>query len=436
MLQTLSTVLNRKALLSGTTIALVDQALLSGVNFIIGLMFIKLSTKLDYGVYIQLYSLLLLSQSLQNALATSPLVSLGPKRFARGMQALAAHIFWMQSIASLALAIAAFSGVTIAIGFFELPGLDPHTAFVFSLAIIGQWLHEYSRAYNFLRLLPHHALLTSITYSLVLALILFNGAWFGQFDTFIVFSALATANGCAGALGILTGQLKPFVPHGSPRENLKDTWQLSRWALPGVVVTWGSNYSFVYIVAFVIGVTAAAEISAARLLIMPAALCITAWCNAVGPRISRWVGEADFHALDRVIRSSAALLIGIITAYSMLVLAGYDLLQKYILGEEYAGIAGLVFAWSVYFMVFALRRIGTLCLIGGGLYRELFSYSLITLIINIPIVFLATYLSGTQGAILGLTIAEGINMAMIWLIGWPKLKQRWVDDLKVTDSDV
>ncbi len=66
-------------LFSGAVIAIIDQAMLSALNLLIGLAIIRLGEKLDYGIYVQLFTLLLLAQSLQDAAINAPMVALAPQ---------------------------------------------------------------------------------------------------------------------------------------------------------------------------------------------------------------------------------------------------------------------------------------------------------------------------------------------------------------------
>ena len=82
----------RRVLLSNALAGMIDQALLSALNFAIGLLFIRLASKEEYGLYTQFFGLLMLSQSLQNALTNSPLIALGAKLSDARMRTLSEHL--------------------------------------------------------------------------------------------------------------------------------------------------------------------------------------------------------------------------------------------------------------------------------------------------------------------------------------------------------
>ena len=409
-------------MLSGAVLAMLDQALLSGINFAIGLSFIRLTDKTDYGLYTQFFALLLLSQATQNALSNAPLVSIGARRRARGMQAMAAHLFRMQTVASLGLAIIAFSGVHLSVGIGLLPELPTALALPFAAAIIGQWVREFARKYSFIRLEPGRALATDTLFAVLLLILLLAGIAMDQFGTAWVLGAMGLSHLIAGMVELQHARLKPLSAHGHWRPQLSAAWEKSRWSLPSVIVGWGSNYSFVYVVAAIGGVAAAAEISAARLLMMPAGLVVIAWCNTFSPRIARWVGARDFSTLRRIVSYSLAALVLIILGYAGVLALSFDLLITWVIGADYASVLGMSMWWALYFCVNAIRKIGNACLVGDGRFRELFHYSWITFVIGLPATVALTLQFGSVGSIIGLIVTEVLEIALTWMHGWKKVR--------------
>src|SRR4051812_26083760 len=72
-----SSVSNKK-LLTHSLASLIDQALLSGLNFALGLVLIRLATKESYGVYSQLYVAGIFASTVVEALITGPLTTIAP----------------------------------------------------------------------------------------------------------------------------------------------------------------------------------------------------------------------------------------------------------------------------------------------------------------------------------------------------------------------
>lgn len=412
-----------RQMLSGAVLSMLDQALLSAVNFAIGLAFMRLTDKVDYGLYTQFFTLLLLSQVAQNALANAPMVSLAPRRRARGMQALAAILFRMQTVASFGVAAVAVAGVYFSVDIGLFPQLPVELAWPFAAAIIGQWGREFARKYSYIRLEPMRALLTDALFAGLLFGGLLLGIWLQRFGTGWVLGCMGAANLIAALVELHHARLRPLRAHGRAREPLRAAWQKARWSLPAVLVGWGSNYSFVYVVAAVVGVAATAEISAARLLMMPAGICIIAWGNSFAPRITRWLHRFEFQEVRRIIALSIVGLAAIIITYTSLLWLVFDLLVAYVIGPDYASVLNLSVLWALYFCVNAWRKVGATCLAGDGRFRELFHYSWIVFGTSLPLTILLTWKLGTAGAVIGMIAAELIDLSLTWGHGWRKLRR-------------
>lgn len=412
-------------MVSSAVVAILDQAMLSATNLLIGLSFIRLADKTDYGIYTQLFGVLLLMQSVQEALINGPMAAMAPKRRARGLQAITAILFRLQLLISMVLAVLAFTGVHVAAWGLDMPALSVEVATPFAVTVFSLWLREFAREYHFLRLSVHATFLVDLLYVALMVSALGIGAWRGALDTAWVLWGMGLANLVAGGLGMATARLRPFAAHGYTRPVLRQTWSMGRWTLPGIATTWLQNQSFPFIVAGVIGVTAAADVAAGRLLLMPAGLCTTAWANVFTPRASRWVGQADFHTLRIVTLASIGGLWAVIAGYFVVLWLGFDLLETHVLGEDYAGLLPVAGAWALFFACNALRIVGTLSLVGGGHFRELFWYGVVSLAVGLPLTFGFTFWIGRAGPMLGLALGELLLAAMIWLHGVPRMKRHW-----------
>ena len=70
-------------------------------------------------------------------------------------------------------------------------------------------------------------------------------------------------------------------------------------------MAWVASYSYLYLAAAFLGVTAAADLNAARLLLMPVALLTVAWGRVARPVITRWQAEGRERDLTRIFPRTA-----------------------------------------------------------------------------------------------------------------------------------
>ena len=402
--------------------------MLSATNFAIGLAFIQFSSKLDYGVYVQIFGLLMLSLSLQTAIVHGPMMAMAPKRRARGLRAVSAMLFRLQSCVSVLVALVAFFGVEIAVIGFSIPALEHSVAVTFALAILAQWVREFAREYYFLRLNPHAAFLVDVCYTIPLCALLAAGVWLERFDTTWVLGSMAVANATGGIIGLWRCGLQPLANHGHWRGPVWQSWELSRWSLPGVVISWLANFSFVFIVAGVLGAVAAADVSAARLLLMPAGLCNTAWLAVILPRVSRWTGDGELDKMNRIALASIGGMWLIIISYFAVLMLGYDLLERYVLGEAYAGLQPLAFAWAAYFMALCVRTAVTCWMLGAGMFRDALWFNIAAMAVGLPVTIALTFAFGMIGSVMGLLVWEVVHTLVAWRVGWPRLRAQFGRD--------
>lgn len=407
----------RRVLLSNALAGMIDQALLSALNFAIGLLFIRLASKEEYGLYTQFFGLLMLSQSLQNALTNSPLIALGAKLSDARMRTLSEHLLRLQTWVSLVLGAVSIVGVWLTDQFAHVPQLEMSVALGFVCALVGQWLREFARHYHFLNMRPHAALLTDILYgaSLVCGLVI-TVLWLEVTTTWLLL-VMGIASAIAGLHGILQSKISLGRASADARNLMQRAWSMSRWTLPGTIVDWLSRNTFAIVVGAILGLAAAADISAARLLLMPAALCVTAWGKVFTPRFSRWWGAGDTRLLDTVSRVSVIALVAIMAAYTAVLVLGFDLLQRFVLGGEYATAKPLLLTWAIYFAITAIRQVGTVTMAAGERFQSLFHYGWIATLIGLPAAIVLTWLAGTQGAIFGLILGESALALLILLRG-------------------
>lgn len=406
-------------------VGIVDQGLVSAANLAIGLVFIAFGDKTDYGIYVQLFALVMLSQSIQNALINGPWVTLGPKYQRRRSRALSAHLFRLQSIVSAALAGVGFIALLGAAYWLALPTLTTAVAVAFAVLIPGLWLREFARDFYFLRLQPERALAVYALSTGVILASLAVATVYWRINALMVLSILALSCWLSGLWGMHRARLAPFANHGRARPALAAAWIHSRWALPSVVLSWAFANSQLFVAASLLGATASADIAAARLLIMPAGVCVLGWSSIFLPNVSYWIDRGDFQRINKTLRFSLLGLWAIIIVYALILWAGYGFLLDFLLGDEYAGLLPLVGIWALYFMINAAVVGNNWILAAAGEYRLLFIYACATFAVTLPAMIAATWLFGTTGTLASLILAQAGQLGMLRGHGVLKVKQLW-----------
>lgn len=422
-----------RGLFSSALLGALDQALLSAFNLLLGLAFIRLAPKSEYALYVLLTTGLLLAQSVQNAIVASPLTTLWPGQVddegRRRVAGAAARVQRWLTAAVLLL------GLCTAVVFALADDDRGWTALAVALGGAGLLAREYTRARLFLR---HQALAALLSDAGYVAVAVVAAAWLAGAGRMQAAPVLAVI-GVAGMIASWATQLRrrdaTRQPFGTlsedDRRGLAELWDCARWALPSVVSSWLYANAFLYVVEAMMSKDAVAELSAARLMLVPLSLLVVGWSNAFRPRASRWLAGDEPDRVERVARRSAAALVGVALAYGLLLAIVLPLLQEHVLGRNYAGLAGLMALWLAFFAVSAVRNVGMSSMLASRhAFRPLFVYGLLALAVAIPGTLLAGLVGSRGGVLVALTMAEAALAAIIWLRGWPALRRTPVETLR------
>lgn len=415
-----------KKLLTHSLASLLDQALLSGLNFALGLVLIRLATKESYGVYSQIYVAGIFASTVIEALITGPLTTIAPgKSVAQRahLTSLLLRFQWQLSIA-LAILFGVGSGVVA-----TLTKIDAHPLWLgaaFALYIFANAQREYHRSISFIEARPRRVLHTDIAYALGVVLGVGVLLLIGYLSVPAIFLVLGLAN-IAGMWRSTDHGLEASTPpheRSAYRAAVGEVLQRGRWALPGALVAWATNYSYLYLAAATLGVAASADLNASRLLLMPISLSVLAWSRVARPMVSRLFAARDWKHLDRLAWASVAGIEIVTIAYVITLWLALPWLQAHVLGAKYHGLEPMVLAWGGYFAINAARWIGSSWLTSNDQYKLLLLSGVACLVIMLisAAVFIPMY--GTWGAILALIIVEVFDLLLIWGVFLPMLRRK------------
>jgi hypothetical protein len=400
-------------------VAVLDQGLVSFANLCVGLSFIRFGTKEAYGLYGLLFAGMMLTQNIQNAVVLSPMTTVvagltGPAR--AGAMRWIAHL---QRWVVLGLVCASCTLL-----WFHLEASADRAVMAASLAaaVAGLLTRESRRAIHYL----NHDVVRAFAGSCLFAAILVVGLVVAITSERFTLINVLLLTAVAGLSNLIIAPAVPVLGHGhvSDREESGERvraamYECARWALPSVMVSWIVSNAFVYPVGAVMGLGAVAEISAARLLLMPIGLVITGWGNALRPRASAMWGTSGDRDIKNLVKTSVIGLVSGAAAYTALVVVAYPLIAQ-ALGAKYLGIGNLVAAWGVFFICLTIRSVGGIAMLSAPEgFKPLFKYGLASIATILVLVPLACFSGAPVLVIFALAAAEAVLAGFIWLSGWP-----------------
>ena len=322
--------------------ALLDQALVSGVNFLTIVILARRLGVEDFGSFMLAWLLLLFLKSLQGGIVISPMMSIGPK------QAPADIGDYYGAALLYQILLAAAGGALILAGCQVFSVLRPdwsigHLALPVAAAGIGDQVQEFARRYLFARDRAARAFVSDLaTYGSRAALLLFvPGDDIAPAFWFVATSSAFGAALATTALADLRPSRSSAVRHW-PRQ-----WRYARWTAGAALMEWGSGHLIVIAAGGILGPVAVGAIRATTNVFAVVQALIQALNNVVPMRAASMFESGGRSALARYIlrvttgaglACLAALALG--TAFPSAIL-------ELLYGPAYADYAYLVYWWVI-----------------------------------------------------------------------------------------
>lgn len=331
-----------------------DQIVVSGTSFIIGLAFIYLATPAEYGLYTILFSIYYLVSSAQNALINTPLAVLSQHydddekvHFEKGL-------FGLWAIGVVIITLAMFSAAPLFAQFNSIFIGRRLSVMILAVCLAPLSLRDFWRAEEFAVFKPQLALkrdlgLSAISLSGLIFLVRFA---YIKVEYLIPLSATAAlAVVCVPTLEFLRAR-----PAWTDIVNaFNRSWSHSSWSLMGAVSSWLQSNAYIYIPFMLLGVKKVAFLAAARLIMMPAALLAQSWSNYFRPLVSRQIANNNAHGAKRAFIDSTVVLLGIVCIYAALVVIAFKLFPASWLPSSYRGISAYISLWAAVIAVQVVR---------------------------------------------------------------------------------
>jgi len=314
-------------------LAITDQGLLSGSNFLLGVLLARWLTPNQYGAFALGFSIFLFLSGLHNAFFLEPMSVLGPESYSQCLPGYLRKLLGLHFVLAFLLSLLTI----MAIPFLRLfPADQPMASALWGVSvavplILFQWL---CRRGAYLRLAPGRAAASSATYcvALILLLLVFRGqGWLSSFTGFLI-PSLATLPA--------TLMLLMSLPHGtdsrpapSNSEIVRRHWQYGRWVVGGGTANWLCANAYYIIVAALLPVRDLAAFRALRNFTSPCLQALVAINLLVLPWASSRFATEGIAGLRRRTRQLAFLF----GTAALVYLAAIWLLGSKVMNFLYAG---------------------------------------------------------------------------------------------------
>jgi len=401
-----------KSLLYKSVIASIDQAFLSGLNFLISIVLIKIVSKPEYGYYSIFFSIMLFMASVQTAIINTPLAVLLITKKEDEKRKYAGSLFFGQNLFLFPLA---FIGVVVAIALWYFNLLEFSLSAIIgaiSIAFIGILLREYLRAYFFADEDPKTVLVIDVLYVILFIILGYLAYILSQLNVASVFFLMGL---CSLLVGIFFIKQNIWnFSRSDIKASYRENWKYGKWALFGVTVTHIQTYSYLYLLGIIVSSVAVADVSAARLLLMPLILVQEGWSKVILPHGSKL---RETKRLPRLFKEQIAISVAfVIIVFSLVFILFFlePILLNILLSTKYANSFDYIFYWGAIFAIGFITLNASFGLQVLKHFELISKINFVTMIITVLLAYFLIHSNGSTGGLVALIIGQTVSAIILW----------------------
>jgi O-antigen/teichoic acid export membrane protein len=398
-------------------LALLDQGLISGSNFLLSLLLARWLTPESYGVYALAFGIYVLLQLIYGALVLEPMAVFGGAVYRGCLRQYCRSLLWTHVLlaAVICLLLAGAAVVTHRLGWTHgLPGALLGVALA-SPCLLLLW---FARRAFYLEMSPARAATGSILYCVLLLSGLFAVYRSSSLSPFKVFALMGAAALLADVL--LLARLRSELPAGGPAPVIRETWRrhwrYGRWALASCVASWTPTYIFYPLLSTFSGVAQSGELRALMNFFSPLDQTLSALALLFLPYAARIQAEQGFRGLNVLTRNLMVLSVLGAGIYWGLIIEFREPVFRLLYAGKYARVDNLVpvlalgsMFWSAgYGPAIALRAIES----PHAIFVAYLATTVISVIVGIP----ATRAFGLKGAVWASNASEVASFVILMFL--------------------
>lgn len=321
-------------------IALLDQALMSGGNFLAAILLVRALGLEEFGRFTIAWMAVLFAQSLQTAVVVRPMMSIGPRQDEADWPAYAGASAVQHLV--LALLLAALFGLAASVLAWAAPSIGAGgQAVPLAAATLATLMHDFQRRLVFTRARPAAALGLDLARTLVLlaGLVLLWRA--GGADG----AAALWVHAGAGLAGALVGalHLRPIIWPGAVLVPVVlRHLRMGRWLAGGAVLEWTQGQLLTLIAAGVLGAAVAGAIRATQTIVGITHLLFEGLQNVIPIGAGRAWHEGGAAALVRYTKKAALACGGATLVILLVIVAAPGFWLTLFYGDRLAGFERLL----------------------------------------------------------------------------------------------
>ena len=349
-MKTLGLIINRFLKLNpGTQITLLDQAIVSGSNFLVAIIITRLAGLESYGFFALAWMGLLLASSIHQAFILTPMMSLAPKKEGQPRQAYLDQTQILQILFSIIILL--IVSPLVAYADFLLPDWGVSSLFpILPLAIFAYLMQDYYRRYFFITGKPIFALIVdAIAYpGMIVGIVALF--FLGLLEVQYVYSMVLTSFGIAALLGFVFAHIPLSFNKRSFGLTLSQHWGFSSWLLGTALLQFFSSNYFLVAAAALLGPVALGALRIAQNLLGLTHVLFQAMENVVPIKSAETFAREGFASMKNYLVAisvkSGAVVLLILVCLALLAKPAIHLVY----GSEYTAYSYLLVGYCVFYL--------------------------------------------------------------------------------------
>jgi O-antigen/teichoic acid export membrane protein len=391
-------------------VAVIDQILLSGANFAIAFLLIREASDIDYGLFVLVQSALTLVVAAQASWLSGPLAVVVHRKTPERSRQMVGAI--QKSLGRYLRAGSAFALLVPPV----LYWLGLRTALastVFAIGIFAAWAalrREYLRSVLLIYQRPRDLLRADLFY--VAALI--SGACVAAFGPKPAAITATATLVLAAYVGGWVAYRQLAADPGWEDTDAAPVWReirvLGTWSTVGAVIYWLYTQSYVYVLAGRLDLSAVANVSAARMLLMPAIVLTVGVYGLLLPSSAAWLAKFGF---SRLMKRLLVFIVGIAAidiVYFALAWYFRDWLTVSLLHKTIVDRDRLLVLWAVVAIIGLMRDVLQCALLSLGRQKSLAWIAAVSAVISLSIMWFGLTRWGAPAALIGQIVGEVVNL--------------------------
>lgn len=399
-----------------------DYGLISGSNFLLGVLLARWLAPEDYGAYALAFSIFILIAFLYQALLLEPLSVYSGTTYHNNIRGYLKATIWLHwglcfivcvCLGGTALAAKIWWHSPASAGAFL--GLTLSTPFIA--------IHALGRRAFYLKTSPAPAAFGSVFYCILVTcgvFTLFRAGWLSSFTAYLVMGLASLVSGIV-MLFQLNAKLEPAQGQPGLRETWGKHWEYGKWALATCVVGWIPNYVYIPLVSSFSGMTAAGELRAVMNFAAPLLQTLAALSMLILPHAARVQSEKGRHAARVLCGKLTALFIVGGVAYWTVLIPLRPMIFHLVYNGKYSESAYLVPFFALESVIWSAALGPAILLRAMESPRSLFfangAASVIAIIFGVP----ATRYFGLRGVVVSIIAANSLYMIVAFVLASRRL---------------